>query len=141
MSTNATDMSALELKAALDRGDDLVVVDVREPQEYQISRIAGSMLIPLGDLPQRYAELDRNAWSSCQCSSGVRSAKAAAFLRSVGFPRVVNLTGGILAWSTRSTPPSPSTEKAAEGRPSEAWIGAQTSTLCLLDSNCRLARS
>ena len=107
MSTNATDMSALELKAALDRGDDLVVVDVREPQEYQISRIDGSMLIPLGEIPKRYAELDRNRLVVCQCRSGVRSAKAAAFLRSVGFPRVGNLTGGILAWSDQVDPSQP----------------------------------
>jgi molybdopterin/thiamine biosynthesis adenylyltransferase/rhodanese-related sulfurtransferase/molybdopterin converting factor small subunit len=107
MSTNATDMSVLELKAALDRGDDLVVVDVREPQEYQISRINGSVLIPLGEIPQRHAEIDRNRLVVCQCRSGVRSAKAAAFLRSVGFPRVVNLTGGILAWSDQVDPSQP----------------------------------
>ncbi len=107
MSTNTTDMSVLELKAALDRGDDLVVVDVREPQEYQISRINGSVLIPLGEIPQRHAEIDRNRLVVCQCRSGVRSAKAAAFLRSVGFPRVVNLTGGILAWSDQVDPSQP----------------------------------
>jgi adenylyltransferase/sulfurtransferase len=100
-------MSVLELKAALDRGDDLVVVDVREPQEYQISRINGSVLIPLGEIPQRHAEIDRNRLVVCQCRSGVRSAKAAAFLRSVGFPRVVNLTGGILAWSDQVDPSQP----------------------------------
>jgi molybdopterin/thiamine biosynthesis adenylyltransferase/rhodanese-related sulfurtransferase/molybdopterin converting factor small subunit len=107
MSTNTTDMSVLELKAALDRGDDLVVVDVREPQEYQISRIDGSVLIPLGEIPQRHAEIDRNRLVVCQCRSGVRSAKAAAFLRSAGFPRVVNLTGGILAWSDQVDPSQP----------------------------------
>ena len=107
MSTNTTDMSVLELKAALDRGDDLIVVDVREPQEYQISRIAGSVLIPLGEIPQRHGEIDRNRLVVCQCRSGVRSAKAAAFLRSAGFPRVVNLTGGILAWSDQVDPSQP----------------------------------
>ena len=107
MATNTTDMSVLELKAALDRGDDLVVVDVREPQEYQISRIDGSVLIPLGEIPQRHAEIDRNRLVVCQCRSGVRSAKAAAFLREAGFPRVVNLTGGILAWSDQVDPSQP----------------------------------
>ena len=107
MTTNSTDMSVLELKAALDRGDDLIVVDVREPQEYQISRIEGSVLIPLGEIPQRHAEIDRTRLVVCQCRSGVRSAKAAAFLRGAGFPRVVNLTGGILAWSDHVDPSQP----------------------------------
>ncbi len=107
MATNMTEMSVLELKAALDRGDELVVVDVREPQEYQISRIDGSVLIPLGEIPQRHAEIDRTRLVVCQCRSGVRSAKAAAFLRSAGFQRVVNLTGGILAWSDEVDPSQP----------------------------------
>jgi len=107
MPTNSTDMSVLELKAALDRGDDLIVVDVREPQEYQISRIEGSVLIPLGEIPQRHAEIDRTRLVVCQCRSGVRSAKAAVFLRGAGFPRVVNLTGGILAWSDQVDPSQP----------------------------------
>jgi sulfur-carrier protein adenylyltransferase/sulfurtransferase len=107
MPSTSTDMSVLELKAALDRGDDLIVVDVREPQEYQISRIEGSVLIPLGEIPQRHAEIDRTRLVVCQCRSGVRSAKAAAFLRGEGFPRVVNLTGGILAWSDQVDPSQP----------------------------------
>jgi len=102
-----TDITPRELKAAMDRGDSLVIVDVREPQEYQIARIEGSVLIPLGEIPQRHAEIDRDVLVVCQCRSGVRSAKAAAYLRSLGFPRVLNLTGGILRWSDEVDPSQP----------------------------------
>ena len=95
------------MKAALDRGDRLVILDVREPQEWQIARIDGAVLIPLGEVPQRYGEIDQNQLVVCQCRSGIRSAKAAAFLRSVGFERVVNLTGGILRWSDEVDPSQP----------------------------------
>ena len=79
--TTTDEMTPKELKERLDRGEPIVVVDVREPQEYQINRIAGSTLIPLGELPQRYQELDQNAAIVCQCKSGMRSAKATGFLR------------------------------------------------------------
>jgi adenylyltransferase/sulfurtransferase len=102
-----TDMTPRELKAALDRGDQLVILDVREPQEWQIARIDGAVLIPLGEVPQRYGEIDKYQLVVCQCRSGIRSAKAAAFLRSVGFERVVNLTGGILRWSDEVDPSQP----------------------------------
>ena len=70
METMTDEMTRAELKERLDRGEPIVVVDVREPQEYQINRIAGSTLIPLGELPQRYQELDQNAAIVCQCKSG-----------------------------------------------------------------------
>ncbi|HXG86828.1 MAG TPA: molybdopterin-synthase adenylyltransferase MoeB [Vicinamibacterales bacterium] len=92
------DIQPRELKELLDRGEKIVIVDVREPQEYQINRIAGSTLIPLGELPQRFEELDQNAAIVCQCKSGMRSAKATGFLRSIGFKNVRNLAGGILGW-------------------------------------------
>jgi adenylyltransferase/sulfurtransferase len=103
----ATEITPRALKAALDRREPVVVVDVREPQEYQISRIEGSQLIPLGEIPHRHGEIDRSRIVVCQCRSGVRSAKAAAFLRSVGFERVLNLTGGILRWSDEVDPTQP----------------------------------
>jgi adenylyltransferase/sulfurtransferase len=103
----ATEITPKVLKAALDRGEPVVVVDVREPQEYQISRIEGSQLIPLGEIPHRHREIDRSRIVVCQCRSGVRSAKAAAYLRSVGFERVLNLTGGILRWSDEVDPTQP----------------------------------
>jgi adenylyltransferase/sulfurtransferase len=96
-----------ELKTELDGGAPVVVLDVREPQEYQINRIPGSVLIPLGDLPKRYVELDPNASIVTQCKSGVRSAKAQEFLRSKGFSNVRNLTGGILGWVDQVDPSQP----------------------------------
>jgi adenylyltransferase/sulfurtransferase len=105
-----TSMDALtsrELKAELDRGDQVVIVDVREPQEYQINHLPGSILIPLGDLPKRYVELDPNANIVTQCKSGARSAKAQDFLRSKGFTHVRNLTGGVLGWIDQVDPSQP----------------------------------
>src|SRR3954465_3957173 len=90
---NATELTPLELKQRLVRGDKLTIVDVREPNELQINRIAGSVLIPLGEIPPRYAELEKNAELIMQCKSGARSGKAADFLRTVGFTKVLNLKG------------------------------------------------
>ncbi len=100
--TNA-DISVEELKRRLDAGDDLFVLDVREPHEYQICNINGH-LIPLGDLPKRVNELDPNKEIVAHCRSGARSAKAADFLRNAGFHNVHNLAGGILAWADRIDP-------------------------------------
>jgi adenylyltransferase/sulfurtransferase len=107
VSASATEITPRELKAAIDRGEPVVIVDVREPQEYQICRIEGSTLIPLGEIPRRHDEIDRARVVVCQCRSGVRSAKAASVLRGVGFPRVLNLTGGILRWIDEVDPSQP----------------------------------
>jgi sulfur-carrier protein adenylyltransferase/sulfurtransferase len=104
---HATEITAVELKQRLDRGDALKIVDVREPNEYQINRIEGSQLIPLGDIPNRYRELDKNDEIVVQCKMGGRSAKAADFLRSVGFTKVLNLKGGILDWIDKVDPTQP----------------------------------
>jgi sulfur-carrier protein adenylyltransferase/sulfurtransferase len=104
---NTTEITAVELKQRLDRGDDLKIVDVREPNEYQINRIAGSVLIPLGDVPKRYNELNPDEEIVVQCKVGGRSAKAADFLRSVGFKKVLNLKGGILDWIDKVDPTQP----------------------------------
>jgi adenylyltransferase/sulfurtransferase len=101
------EITSTELKARLDRGDKLTLVDVREPNEYQINRIPGTVLIPLGEVPRRYAELDKEAEIVVHCKMGGRSAKAADFLRSVGFPRVLNLKGGILDWIDKVDPSQP----------------------------------
>jgi adenylyltransferase/sulfurtransferase len=103
----ATEIASVELKQRLDRGDALTIVDVREPNEYQINRIAGSVLIPLGDIPKRYNELNPNDEIVVHCKVGGRSAKAADFLRSVGFKRVLNLKGGILDWIDKVDPSQP----------------------------------
>jgi adenylyltransferase/sulfurtransferase len=107
MSGSATEISAVELKQRLDRGDKLTIVDVREPHEYEINKIAGSVLIPLGDIPKRYVELDPSDELVMQCKVGGRSAKAAEFLRSKGYTKVLNLTGGILAWIDKVDPSQP----------------------------------
>jgi molybdopterin/thiamine biosynthesis adenylyltransferase/rhodanese-related sulfurtransferase/molybdopterin converting factor small subunit len=104
---NATEITSLELKKRLDRGEKLTIIDVREPNEYQINRIEGSILIPLGDVPRRYAEFDPNQELIMQCKSGARSGRAADFLRSVGFKKVLNLKGGILDWIDKVDPSQP----------------------------------
>jgi adenylyltransferase/sulfurtransferase len=96
-----------ELKARLDRREDVFVLDVRNPEEYQIGRIPGSVLIPLPQLPQRFAELDPNREIVVHCKSGMRSQKAIQFLRAQGFTRLKNLKGGILAWADRIDPTVP----------------------------------
>jgi len=101
------EITSVELKQRLDRGDRLKIVDVREPNEYQINRIPGSELIPLGDVPKRVNELNPDDEIVVHCKSGVRSAKAADFLRSVGFKRVLNLKGGILDWVDKVDPSQP----------------------------------
>ncbi len=102
----ATDIDPVEVKKKLDRGDDFILLDVREPHEYQICNIPGAKLIPLGDLPKRVNELDSSKEIVAHCKMGGRSAKAADFLRQAGF-RVKNMTGGILAWSDKVDPKVP----------------------------------
>ena len=95
-----------ELKRRRDAGDDLFVLDVREPHEYQICNLGG-YLIPLNDLPKRINELDSSREIVAHCRSGMRSAKACEFLRQAGFTKVKNLTGGILAWADKVDPTMP----------------------------------
>src|SRR5579863_5154505 len=100
------EMQVEELKRRLDAGDDLFVLDVREPHEYQICNIGGH-LIPLNDLPKRVSELDSSREIVAHCKMGGRSAKAVAFLQQAGFKKIHNLTGGILAWADRIDPKIP----------------------------------
>jgi sulfur-carrier protein adenylyltransferase/sulfurtransferase len=104
--TGIPEIQVEELKRRLDAGDDLFVLDVREPHEYQICNIGGH-LIPLGDLPKRVSELDSSREIVAHCRSGVRSGKAVAFLQQAGFKKVHNLAGGILAWADRVDPKMP----------------------------------
>ena len=106
-SVNEWEITPVELKKRLDAGEDLVILDVREPNEYQINRIPGSTLIPLGELPRRYQELDPRREVITQCKMGGRSAKAQEFLKSVGFGTVKNLRGGILEWIDKVDPSQP----------------------------------
>ena len=97
----------VEVKQKLDRGDNFTLLDVREPHEYQIARIPGSKLIPLGQLPNHLHELDREADIVAHCKSGARSQKAVDLLKQSGFLHVRNMTGGILAWSDKVDPTVP----------------------------------
>jgi adenylyltransferase/sulfurtransferase len=97
----------LELKRMLDRGAPLFLLDVREPYEWQICRISGATLIPLGQLPARMSELSITDDMVVFCHNGGRSAKAVEFLRKHGFSKVRNLKGGILAWADQVDPSMP----------------------------------
>ncbi|HEY1648990.1 MAG TPA: molybdopterin-synthase adenylyltransferase MoeB [Terracidiphilus sp.] len=99
-------ISVKELKQRLDAGDDLLVLDVREPFEYQIANIGGK-LIPQNDVPKRLAEIDRGREIVVQCKSGGRSQRIAEFLAQSGYPKVSNLAGGILAWADQIDPKVP----------------------------------
>jgi sulfur-carrier protein adenylyltransferase/sulfurtransferase len=96
-------MTVTELKQRLDAGEDPFILDVREPYEYQIANIGGT-LIPMNDVPQRLAEIDRNREIVVQCRSGGRSQRVAEFLAQQGYPNVKNLAGGILAWADQIDP-------------------------------------
>jgi adenylyltransferase/sulfurtransferase len=100
VTTKIPEIQPEELKRRLDAQEDIFVLDVREPHEYQIVNIKGH-LIPLGDLPTRIHELDTSREIVVHCKSGMRSAKAVDFLRKSGFKHATNLTGGILAWADR----------------------------------------
>jgi len=106
VTASVPEIQPIELKARLDAGDDIFILDVREPHEYQICNLGGH-LIPLGDLPARMNELDSSREIVAHCRSGVRSAKAVTLLRQAGFGKVKNLAGGILAWADKVDPTVP----------------------------------
>ncbi len=97
----------VEVKQKLDRGEDFTLIDVREPHEYQIARIPGARLIPLGELPKHLNELDPDAEIVAHCKTGGRSQKAVDLLKQNGFKNVRNMTGGITAWSDKVDPTVP----------------------------------
>ena len=101
------DISPIEVKARLDRGDDFQLIDVREVFEHQIGNIPQAKLIPLGELPKRLNEVDPSRDVVVHCKMGGRSAKAADLLRANGYTKVLNMTGGILAWSDKVDPTVP----------------------------------
>jgi len=107
VSSEALDTTVKDLKTRIDGKDKVLVLDVREPQEFQICRIPGSTLIPLNDLPQRLAELEGYKDMVVHCKSGVRSAKAVKLLHEAGFSDAKNLRGGILAWIDEIDPSLP----------------------------------
>jgi sulfur-carrier protein adenylyltransferase/sulfurtransferase len=101
------EIDPVEVKAKIDRNDPFVLIDVREPHEYQIGHIPYARLIPLGDLPKRVNELNSAEEIVAHCKSGMRSAKAVEFLKQAGFKKVKNMKGGILAWSDKVDPSVP----------------------------------
>ena len=100
-------ITAAELRAKLDHKEKFVLVDVREPYEYEICNIPGSKLIPLGELPARLSELDSADDIVLHCKVGGRSAKALKVLQEAGFRKLSNLQGGITAWSDEIDPSVP----------------------------------
>nr|WP_279387432.1 molybdopterin-synthase adenylyltransferase MoeB [Rubrobacter taiwanensis] len=100
------EISVRELKEKLDRGENVYVLDVREPHEYEIANL-GARLLPLGELPERLHELDQNAEIAVHCKTGGRSAKAVKLLKDAGFANVYNVKGGITAWSEEIDPSVP----------------------------------
>jgi adenylyltransferase/sulfurtransferase len=88
-----------DVAAALERGEDVTVLDVREPHEWQICHIEGAELLPLSELPARVHELDSTRTYYVHCKTGVRSARAVEFLQEAGFTRLKNVRGGIKAWA------------------------------------------
>jgi adenylyltransferase/sulfurtransferase len=102
------EITATELKERLDRGDDLQIIDVREPNEYEAARLEGSKLIPLGQVVTRKGEIDESRETVVHCKMGGRSAKAIEALQRAGFNgRLLNLKGGITAWSNDVDPNVP----------------------------------
>jgi len=99
-------MHVEELKQKLDNKEDIFVLDVREPHEYQLCNIGGH-LIPLNDLPRRIGELDPDREMVVHCRTGGRSGKAVEYLRQQGFTKARNLAGGILAWAEKIDPKMP----------------------------------
>jgi adenylyltransferase/sulfurtransferase len=98
------EISVEELQRKLQDGEKFVLLDVREGYEYDIARIPGSVLIPLGELHSRMSELDSADEIVIHCKSGVRSAAALRQLQAAGFAKLYNVEGGILAWADRIDP-------------------------------------
>ena len=100
------EITVKELKEKLDNGGGISVLDVREPYEYEVANI-GARLIPLGELPERLAELDKDETLAIHCRTGARSARAVRLLQDAGFQEVYNVKGGIAAWSEEIDPSVP----------------------------------
>jgi adenylyltransferase/sulfurtransferase len=102
------EITATQLKERLDRGDDLQIIDVREPNEYETARLEGSKLIPLGQVVNRMGEIDASRETVVHCKLGGRSAQAIEALTRAGFAgQLMNLKGGITAWSNDVDPSVP----------------------------------
>src|SRR3989442_11816497 len=96
-----------QLNERLVRGEQLQIIDVREPDEVAIASFPRARHIPMGDVPSRLSELDPDSETVVVCHHGIRSAQVAGYLARVGFERVFNLVGGIDAWSANVDPEVP----------------------------------
>ncbi len=102
------EVTATELKQKMDAGEDIQLIDVRQPDEYAFAKIKGAKLIPLGEIVQRMDEIDAGKETILQCKAGGRSAKAIEMLTRAGFKgKMSNLKGGITAWSNEVDPKVP----------------------------------
>lgn len=109
MANEIPEITPSELKARLERGDKITIIDVREPNEWEIGNLEkhGAKLIPLGELPDRIDEIDPNDEIVLHCRSGARSARALEMLRMEGYEHLWNLKGGILGWADEVDPSLP----------------------------------
>jgi adenylyltransferase/sulfurtransferase len=107
ISSNIEEITVSELSAAMARGDDVTLLDVREPHEYQICHIDGGQLLPLSELQARMHELDTSRRYYVHCKSGVRSVEAIERIQEAGFTRLKNVAGGIAAWAEQIDPTMP----------------------------------
>src|SRR5437763_16625017 len=101
------EITPVDLKTRFDRGDDLVVIDVREPEEIALAKFPKAVQVPMGDIPSRVTELDPGKETVVVCHHGIRSARVAMYLAQMGFERVLNLSGGIDAWALEADPATP----------------------------------
>jgi adenylyltransferase/sulfurtransferase len=102
------EISATDLKRRLDAGEDIQLIDVRQPEEWAFAKIEGAKLIPLGEILNRMGEIDENRETVLHCKAGMRSANAVQALQRAGFKGdLKNLKGGITAWSNEVDPKVP----------------------------------
>ena len=102
------EISATDLKRRMDAGDDIQLIDVRQPDEWAFAKIEGAKLIPLGEILNRMDEIDQNRETVIHCKAGMRSARAVEALQRAGFKGdIKNLKGGITAWSNEVDPKIP----------------------------------
>ncbi len=102
------EITATELKKRLDAGEDIQIIDVRQPDEYAFAKIEGAKLIPLGEIAARMNEIDEKRETVVHCKMGGRSAKAIEIMQAAGFKGTLsNLRGGITAWSNEVDPKVP----------------------------------
>lgn len=106
MDNHLSEISVHHLKSRLEEGEEILLLDVREPYEYRIANLSGH-LVPLGQLQTKFNELDKSREIVVYCHHGNRSAFAVQFLKNQGFERVLNLVGGIDQWSREIDPKVP----------------------------------